>query len=335
MDNQRYYAPFVHINPGSISIVPEQILGPPPSHKYETYKRNFQDKGTKGKISKIATKKISKSLDYLIFLAKDKVIPEGYKGAGLHYKMSFVTLTLSSKQIHSDAQIILNILEPLLNYLRKHYKVKNYIWRAEKQKNENLHFHIVLDTWIPYTDLRKSWNRYQQNLGYVTRYKEHQLSWHHTGFQVRKKLLKYWSEDRQRQAYLKGLEEDWNNPNSVDIHSIRKVKNVKKYICKYLSKNETKNIKETDLNRTTVTELLSISNRLWSCSEQLSKARGVKCDYTDEIGAELAKLSNAKEVQTVISDHYSVWYIHISFTKKYNCPILWNLFQDYIRTEFG
>jgi hypothetical protein len=334
MDKERYYLPYVHINPTKISVVPEQILGPRPTRKANTYKENFKEKGHKNKISKSAGKKISKALDYLIYCAKDKIIPEGYRGAGLHYKIGFVTLTMCSKQIHSDATIIREVLEPLLNYLRKHYKMKSYIWRAEKQKNGNLHFHLVTDVFLPWLELRNAWNKYQQNLGYVTRYAALQKEWHKTGFQVRKKLLKYWSAESQFKAYCKGQEEDWNNPNSADIHSIKKVKNVKKYICKYLSKNAKTEISDEALRGDTVDNILSISNRLWSCSEPLSKARGAKTDYTNEIGEELLKISGAKEVQTVITSNYSVYYIHISYLPKYDCPILFKLFTDYIKEAF-
>ena len=201
----------------------------------------------------------------MMYIAKPKIIPHGYRGAGLKFKINFITLTLPAKQVHPDKVIISEILQPFLNYLRKHYKVTNYIWRAEKQKNDNLHFHMLLDKFIDKSELRQLWNKYLQNLGYVRRYKENQLYWHNNGFQVRKKLLKYWPEEKQKEAYIKGIDQDWTNPNTTDIHSTKHIRHLKKYLCKYLCKNGKEVHKIEDLTNIPIADLLTISGRLWAC----------------------------------------------------------------------
>jgi hypothetical protein len=334
MQQERIYLPFVHVNPRSISIVPELVLGASHVRQYETFKDNFTDNKHHGKVSIIAAHKISRALDYLMYLSKYKKIPKGYTGEGKYFKINFVTLTLCSGQVHSDREIMKNIVAPMLNYLRKHYGLTNYIWRAEKQKNGNLHFHLITDIWIPHYDLRTSWNRYLQNLGYISRYREAQIIWHRNGFKIREELLPYWPASAQYHAYSEGLNNDWNNPNTTDIHSTKRIKYLKKYLCKYLTKNENRPFTEQEVSTCSVREILTIDNRLWACSQNISKGKGAKLAYTDSIAQELASLSAISEVKTVISDHYNVWYIHVAYLKKYNCLELYNSFLQYCKATF-
>lgn len=48
--------------------------------------------------------------------------------------LKFVTLTLASDQIHSDNMIKEELLNQFLTELRQDYDLKNYLWKAEKQK---------------------------------------------------------------------------------------------------------------------------------------------------------------------------------------------------------
>jgi hypothetical protein len=334
MQTERVYCPVLSVNPSSICTFSDLVSGPRPSKQLETYKENFKKNQHNDKISKIAAKKISLALDYIIYVAKPKTIPEGYKGAGNQYKLAFVTLSLSAKQIHTDKEIITNCLQPLLNYFRKHYKLENYVWRAEKQKNGNIHFHIVLDKWIPYQDLRFHWNLYQQNLGYITRYSEAQKKFHNQGFRLHTSMLKTWSEDRQKQAYDKGYKENWNNPNSIDIHSTKRIRNLKKYLCKYLTKQPHEKIDEDEINNTTASGLLSIDSRLWACSEQLSNLRGARSDIDFDTFGEIERIRSTKGVKTIISDYFTVTFIELKQLNEIEFPIVTKLFREYIELKF-
>ncbi|XHT58580.1 hypothetical protein RAO09_01860, partial [Ornithobacterium rhinotracheale] len=85
--------------------------------------------------------------------------------------LSFVTLTLPSAQIHHD-RVLRKILAKYLDHLKKVYGLKNYLWKAETQKNGNLHFHVLIDTKIPREDIQRIWNQYINKYGYVDRYSE-------------------------------------------------------------------------------------------------------------------------------------------------------------------
>lgn len=119
--------------------------------------------------------------------------------------LGFVTLTLSSAQRHDDRWIKRNMLNRFLQELKRQYNVKNVVWRAEKQKNGNIHFHILVDGWIDWEPLRMLWNQIQEENGYLEPFAK-----------------KY----------------GHRNPNSTDIHSLKSVRNPAAYITKYMTKNQ-------------------------------------------------------------------------------------------------
>jgi hypothetical protein len=116
---------------------------------------------------------------------------------------TFVTLTLPYTQLHCDKVIKRECLNPFIINLQRNFKVNNYLWKAELQKNGNIHFHILFDKFIPWQRVRSIWNNSTHKLGYI--------DWFAT-------------------------ENGHFEPNSTDIHSIRKTKNIRAYIAKYVSK---------------------------------------------------------------------------------------------------
>jgi len=79
----------------------------------------------------------------------------------------FVTLTLSGKQIDDDKIIKRKLLEPFLKQLRYNNLYTHHFWKAERQKNDNIHFHIVFDKYIDKKELQKRWNSVQKKNGYL------------------------------------------------------------------------------------------------------------------------------------------------------------------------
>lgn len=82
----------------------------------------------------------------------------------------FLTLTLPHEQIHTDAEINRKCLQPFLQRLKRDYEIENYFWRAEAQENGNLHYHLLIDRYIPKRYLQISWNNCVDALGYLERY---------------------------------------------------------------------------------------------------------------------------------------------------------------------
>ncbi len=203
------------------------------SNKKIKYKHLLKSsRSAEGSVSKIASRKMGKAIEYLLFLSNPKSATAQLTGKLFNFRIAFITLTLPSKQKHSDNEIKQKLLNSFLLELKDNYKVKNYVWRAEKQLNGNIHFHIIVDKFIPWNELRNRWNRITNKLGYVDNYKHEMKKYHNGNFKVREDLLERWSYKSQINAYKVGVANDWQSPNSTDIHSIIKIRNIQNYVTK-------------------------------------------------------------------------------------------------------
>lgn len=281
--------------------------------------KQFESNSHNGRISKIAEKKIVRAIDYITYLAQPKKLPHSLHGKGLSFRLNFITLTLSSEQIHTDNEISTNLLHPFLQSLRQKFNVTNYIWRAERQSNGSLHYHIVTDKFVPWNELRNVWNRQQQRLGYITRYRENQQLWHREGFHFRLELAAKWPRAQQLKAYLEGVRHDWNSPNSTDVHSLKLISNVKAYFKKYMTKEgQNSNIK----------------GRLWGCSHQLSNLTGAQVAEYNLISDDLDKIQLDKSIKSFSSDFFTTIFITPADLSRLGCTEILSVFESYIELLF-
>lgn len=301
----------------------------------------FKDNYHQGRMSKIATRKLTRSLDYLVHMAKPKKIVKPYHGRNFTFKVNFITLTLSSKQIHSDQVIKAELLNHFLITSLRKWNVTKYVWRAEKQENGNIHFHIATGNFIPWNELRNEWNKIQQKLGYVTRYRENREEWHKKGFNYDPRHAKQWPYERQLKAWKKGCETQWDNPNSVDIHSLMHVGNIKAYMVKYMSKNKKYTDEEiqawnelSEEEKEMIRNKTAVTGRLWSCSVNLSGLKGGETEVDSIISEELQRLVDHDGRLLYNSDYFHVFTVDIALLIKLNCVTLLNCFEDYIRKRF-
>lgn len=283
-----------------------------------------------GKVSKTAKKKIGRAVDYLMAVTSEKKITNRLTGRTIAMKVAFVTLTLPSAQMHDDREIINTCLNQFLIEIKKYYKVRNYIWRAEKQKNNNIHFHVLIDKFIPYQELRDRWNRIVEKLGYVTRYREEQQNWHKNGFRLRKNLLRTWPEKKQKEAYLRGSRTHWHSPNSTDIHQLRKIINLKSYITKYLTKNE--QIQKP--NEENSQEQIHQTGRIWGCNRELNHLKGARLDVDNTIQSELEKLEKDSTVYSYKGDYFVSYYIDWKKLPEKGCNYLFKQLAIYLHEVF-
>lgn len=159
----------------------------------------------KKNLSKNSVKKILHAVKWLDFIAENKTYTTK-NGKKIHWKLQMITLTLASRQIHSDKEIAKNVLKRFLNEMRNNYNFKNYIWKAETTKKGRIHYHIITDADVNYYRVLYTWNRCQNYLGYVD---------------------EFWKKNNNTKQ-----------PNSVDLKKIYNKVNAANYIAKYVSKKE-------------------------------------------------------------------------------------------------
>lgn len=296
-----------------------------------TYEHLLSSKrSAEGKLSKIAMKKMGLAVDYLVLLAQPKQAHNEFTGKSFQFRMAFITLTLSSKQIHSDNEIKDKCLDSFLIEIGKKYHVKRYVWRAEKQQNGNIHFHILIDKFIAWSELRDVWNRIQNKLKYVDNYRTELKALHKNGFQVRKDLVKKWDEKKQYQAYLKAKKTDFHNPNSTDIHSLKKITNVKAYIKKYISKGH----KGSEVDKNEVPEHLKVIGRIWGCSHNLSGIKGLILPVDNDISEVLTAIKDIPQIHAHHDSYFSIYYIDYSDFNNRHTKFIFDLFMKYLHTNF-
>ena len=276
---------------------------------------NLDDNDPDGILSTKAANRIKLAIDWLLLLATNKKIFSKKHGKYFKFKVNFVTLTLSAKQVHPDNEIKARLLNQFLLEAKKKWGVKNYLWRAESQQNGNIHFHVVTDRFIPWDELRQTWNRIQNKLGYVDRYAEQQRDKFKDGFVFEEKYGEKWGYEQQFRAYKKAIKEDWNNPNSTDVHSIKRIRNIGAYLAKYCTK-QSKGRK--------------IDGDLWRLSQGLSQLKSIVWERDSIIEHELSIISKAFKNKTKIYEYCTCMYVDVKDWFKLIEGELWQLLYKYV-----
>lgn len=252
MNKPQYIGQLLYIKPTMVVSVPE--FDTPRnyfSHARLSNHHNLKRNKHESKLSEKAQKRIKNAINWLIVSAKEKTVYQKATGKRFNFKVNLITLTLpdTAKEITEKA-FKSELMHPFLVYMKKYSGLKNYVWKLEFQQNGKLHIHITTDTFIHYDVLRHYWNSLLKKHGYLD-------------------------------EFIKKFKHD--NPNSTDVHSVWKVKNLGAYIAKYMAKNE-----ET---------AQKIKGRIWGCNYELSdKNKCVLGLHRDECAIELRQLMN-KEIK--------------------------------------
>lgn len=268
---------------------------------------NLRNNLPNGVLSEKAKKRIENALKWLLFMSKEKKIYHRPIHKFVKFKICFVTVTLASKQRHDDKIIKSQLLNQLLTELRQQYNMKHYIWRAEKQANGNIHFHILTNVFIQQDSLCKMWNRIQNKLGYVDEYSRRMRSEISSFSDYYNAFIDSGTYTQLQQRYIKGKACNWNNPNSTDIHSVRKVKNIAAYLMKYFTKStQQTGAKDVDKSQESI-----ILGKIWGLSESLSKLKTITTGIGSELNTELNKVFEAMKEKAIIEKYFT--FIRVSF----------------------
>lgn len=284
-----------------------------------------------GYLSQIAKRKLFKAIDYLIITSEKKRVYSKLQHKYISFRVVFVTLTLPSNQTHSDKEITNQVLNQFLIECQKYHNVKKYIWRAEKQQNGDIHYHILINEFIEYQELRKRWNRICNKLGYVDKYQSKMKEFFKDGFKLSVNKNDKRTVDQQRKAFIIGQKSEWRSPNSTDIHDTRKVHDIKKYVGKYLCKQPDLKIdaQEDEIDK------LTVKGRLWSCSQNLSNIKGCELVEDWQISDELERLAENSKCKIYRDPYFSVMFINCEDFIKYGSELLFKYFSNYLLQTFN
>jgi len=169
------------------------------------------------------TKRLKYACSMLQILSKELTATNWQLKKKFTYKLAFITVTLPAVNNTISDKYFKNIyFKRFLEILRDKYKLRHYVWKAEAQKGGNIHFHLIANIYIHYTLLNIIWNNCLNPTGLPAAFYN---KWGH------------------------------NDPNSTDIHSVKKIKHLGSYLIKYMSKKENSR--------------REIEGKIWNCSNSL------------------------------------------------------------------
>lgn len=274
------FIPKVSITPKTITIYNEVVKDNNFKKSRDQYE-NLKDNKRKSDLSDNSKRRLKYAVEWFIHAVEPDRIINKEKFKQQSKNITFITLTISAKQeTKSDYDHNRKCLNQFLTELRQGYQVQNYVWKLEKQKNGNIHYHIITDKKIDHYKLRVMWNRIQNKFGYVDQYqkkhkgltfeqycsmypeRKNKKGQHETTEQYKKRMLG---------AYEFGCKTDWKQPNSTDIHTLYKITDIVSYISKYFSKDSNVKIDTSEP-----------LPRLWGCSQGISKLKSLKLYIEDQ-----------------------------------------------------
>lgn len=145
-------------------------------------------------------------IDILVQISEPEWIVNTVTNKTQWFKLAFITVTISAKErLISIPEGNKQLMKPFLRRLRKLVNINSYVWKAEFQKNGQLHYHLTTNTFIPWQTIRSEWNMILYKNGLLSNY----LQTHNSA-----------------------------NPNSTDVHSTYKINDMSAYLAKYFSKAE-------------------------------------------------------------------------------------------------
>lgn len=319
----------------NIAIYPSKVVQ---YNTFENVRRTYRNTGglklnkPDGSLSQKASVRLKNAISWLTHLSKwadvqDKNLKKKFK-----FKINFITLTLPSPQVKeirlpcgfvvpykdypkvwpavnlgfakcelimSDKEIKDSFLNQFLTEIRHRYKVKHYVWRAETQANGNLHFHITLNKYIYHSELRSVWNRILNKSDFIQNYHKKFAGISFEKYCEIADPMKNKSNKKLAKAYQYGMNTNWLNPNSTDVHSVKAVRNLEAYLSEYFTK--------TDSTRRLV------KGYLWRLSESLSRLKHAHAVLDSGLEMELEYFQKTFKDKFKEFDYASILYVPMQF----------------------
>jgi hypothetical protein len=167
------------------------------------------------------------------------------------------------------------------------------------------------------------WNRIVEKLGYVSAYRDEMREFHKDGFQVRKDLIKFWPKHKQYRAFMAGMSSNWSDPNSTDVHAIKKINNLSAYLAKYCTKNDPVRI---------------IEGKLWGLSQGLSSCKNLSIELIGKEAEEMAIIQPVMEKKVRRTEYATIIYEKASVINSWfkgTISRMWDEHITQLRSQFS
>lgn len=311
--------PVLQIRPyGLLAYDRIEYTGPKRRRPDNSPLKNLKNKEAySGLLSPGSKKRLRRAIQLIVAVAEPKKAMNFKLNKEFTFKLNFVTLTLPGPQgSYTDADIKSQVLDPWIKKAKRRFDLRSYIWRAERQANGNLHFHLITDTYLPYDQLRDTWNDNLNALGFIDRFE---------------------------------LKHKHRHPNSTDVHAIKKVKNLAGYFSKYMAKGEKcaedaytkvpyrcKPLKPVICRPSLKFKLLrtreecKINGRVWDCSTNLKIKGNCETLIEAEAAEMLSRASADPEVRQLSTEHCLLLFLNRQQFKKYVTGPNLERFQDWL-----
>lgn len=297
----------------------------PKRHRANNIKRSFHN----FTISDNAYRNLKRKINWLYYLSKPKHV-KTYNGRDIfNFKIAFLTLTLPSKQKEPTIEITKKLFNQFLTEIRQRSGMKNYVWRLEFQKNRNVHYHLVTDTYLDYFFVLKIWNKILDLNGYISAYTEK-----HKNLSLSAYNQLYNSDSKKdfntiAKRYAKGCKSEWKQPNTIDVKSVVSKKKIANYISKYFAKNDNNKSLCNELDN----EKNSKSLRLWFCSRSLSKLNSVS-DFCEAVEYDIFQLiSKIKGVKQHLGKWARTFYFDFSNCVEFEFIWINKILKNYAKKQ--
>jgi hypothetical protein len=257
---------------------------------------NLRQNSTQGLISVQAAKKMRSAIEWLYAASAWQRIWD--KASQKHYvfRCNFITLTVPAiSNIIKHNTFVAKCLNPFLVYARKYFALKNYVWKVEITAQGLPHIHLVTDTFINHSRLRKAWNKILVSRGYLDGYIKKYSSLSLTQYLALNPPNDTYDISHRMSAYNTGRLQGWQQPNSTDVHALSKVKNVCAYLCEYLGKSKTKCFRRK--GRYKILRFRS-NMRLWGSSLSLSSANKLRLSLDPNEFSSLTKQLYSPQIES-------------------------------------
>jgi hypothetical protein len=162
-----------------------------------------------GGVTAHSVKRMRSAIDILVQISPVKTIYNPVTKVFMPFTLNFVTLTIATGKSLEASFCHKNLLEPFLRKMRN-MGTFSYVWKLELQKRGQIHYHLASNMFLPWQDIRSTWNNLQR----------------------KNRLL---DEYAKKHGHF--------NANGTDVHALTNVRDVEAYMAKYLSKTNNAKVK--------------------------------------------------------------------------------------------